>query len=67
MIHLGKFLKSTNYLQKIKLCVSSEKQISTKEASVIQEGIMNQANLISLNLEFYLKCFVTGEGAVLLS
>ena len=67
LIHLGKFLKSTKDLQAIKLFVSSEKQISTKIAGIIQEGIMNQANLTDLHLEFIGKCFVSGEGAVLLS
>jgi len=67
MIHLGNFLKSTKNLKEIYLAVSSEKQISTKEAGIIQEGIMNQANLTNLHLEFSVKCYVSGEGAVLLS
>ena len=49
------------------MSVSSEKQISSKEAGIIQKGIINQANLTDLHLEFTGKCLISGEGTVLLS
>jgi len=58
---------STKAFQIIHLSLSSEIQISTKEAGLIKEGIMHQANLTDLHLEFTEKCIVSGEGAVLLS